>query len=270
MSDRADINKLVDVMRALRDPNAGCPWDLQQDASSLARYTLEEAYEVVDAIDSHDMQQLKQELGDLLFQVVFHSSIASENGFFTLQQVVDTIVEKLIRRHPHVFPVEGQVASRNVDDIRSAWEQMKAQERKEKGAGQLLDDIPMALPAMQRAQKIQSRLATIGFDWTAPEPVLAQLQLEIEELVQVMHANEQDAVAEEMGDVLFSCVNLARHLHCDPESVLRAANNKVLARLNWMEQHLSAAGEMLSEQSTDRLEHLWQQAKRALSGTAVD
>lgn len=262
------IGKLRDIMRALRDPITGCPWDLQQEMTSLVRYTLEEAYEVVDAIERHDMQQLQEELGDLLFQIVFYTQIASERGLFSWENVVDGIAAKLVRRHPHVFPVEGQTASRDMDSIKSTWEALKAQEREGKGEARLLDDVPVALPALQRAQKIQSRLATVGFDWDAPEPVLEQTRQELNELAHAMQTGEPDAIAEELGDVLFSCVNVARHLQCDPEGALRMANDKVTSRVNWMEQQLSLSGEAIAGQPNDRLEHLWQQAKQALASKA--
>ena len=261
----AEIDSLLNIMEKLRDPAAGCPWDLQQDMHSLLKYTLEEVYEVVDAIERGDREQIKEELGDLLFQIVFYAQVASENDWFGIQDIVDAISAKLVSRHPHVFPVGDKVASREIQDIHANWEQRKEVERSAKGFDSILDDIPLALPALQRSHKIQSRLARIGFDWQNPREVLQQLRSEIEELEQAMGESDSEACADELGDVLFSCVNLARHLKLDSESCLRATNSKVMKRVAWMERALQAKEDSLWGQSMEALEALWQAAKRDLS-----
>lgn len=249
-------------MRRLRDPETGCPWDLQQDLHTLVRYTLEEVYEVVDAIEHDNLVQLQEELGDLLFQIVFYTQLCNEQGAFDLQQVIDAISDKLVRRHPHVFPVEGELTGRSLDEITLNWESRKEQERANKGCAGLMGDIPVAMPAIQRAQKIQSRLARVGFDWAEPYAVLAQLRLEIDELEQAMRLGDSAACTDELGDVLFSAVNLARHLDLDPEGSLRSTNSKVTGRISMMETCLAAESETLEGQTMERLESLWQQVKQ--------
>ncbi len=261
-----EIQSLLDVMKQLRNPVSGCPWDIQQDMSSLLRYTLEEVYEVVDAVERNDSLQIKEELGDLLFQIVFYAQIASEHGSFDIQQVIDGIVSKLIGRHPHVFPGSEESVSRELHAIHHAWERRKENERLAKGLSGVLSDIPVALPALQRAHKIQSRLTRIDFDWDSPREVLMQLKNEIDELEQAMESGDSPACAEELGDVLFSCVNLARHLQQDSEGCLRASNHKVTQRILWMEANLREKNQSISEQSSDMLEELWQMAKQQLAG----
>jgi ATP diphosphatase len=261
----ADINTLVDIMAQLRDPESGCPWDIQQDMRSLLKYTLEEVYEVVDAIERDDTQQTVEELGDLLFQIVFYARVGKDNGCFDLQQIIDTVAAKLVTRHPHVFSVEDTSSSRDLHSIHAVWEQHKEQERSNKGMDGVLSDIPLALPALPRATKIQSRLSRIGFDWSEPRAVLAQLRGEIEELEQAMDAGDHAAIGDELGDVLFSCVNMARHLQHDAETCLRASNQKVMQRIAWMEMTLKEREQPISAQSLDTLEELWQQAKQSLA-----
>lgn len=262
----ADINRLLDIMVQLRDPQHGCPWDLQQDFSSLLPYTLEEVYEVVDAIETRDYSHLCEELGDLLFQVVFYSQIASEKGLFDMSSVIDGIVAKLLVRHPHVFSRSADVTGTPaMAELHAKWEAIKQEDRVRKGVTGLLGDIPHALPAIQRAHKIQSRLARIGFDWQNPQEVLQQLRAEIDELEDAISVGDQAASAGELGDVLFSCVNLARHLQCDAETSLRETNHKVSARIAWMERTLSDRQESLSGKSLAELELLWCAAKQALS-----
>ena len=255
------------LMRYLRDPEHGCPWDLQQTYRSIAPHTLEECFELVDAIESGDSDQIRQELGDVLFQVVFYSQLAEEAGDFQFAEVVDGIVRKLLRRHPHVFPDEvltrpdrGRAASE--PEIKRRWEEIKAEERAGKAQHGILDDIPRALPALSRAQKLQKRAATVGFDWSSPEAVLAKLEEERAELAAALAAGDRAAQADELGDLLFVLVNLARHLGLDAETVLRGANRKFERRFRHME---STAEKSLSELDPATLESLWEQAKTALS-----
>jgi len=264
----ASIEKLLDIMRRLRDKNGGCPWDLQQDFRSLLPYTLEEVYEVVDAIERADYRHLSEELGDLLFQIVFYAQIGSELGLFDMDVVIDGISAKLVARHPHVFANLNDALSPDIQDLHTAWEQRKQKERVEKGIENLLGDIPLALPALQRAQKIQSRLARARFDWDSASAVLAQVREELDELEEVMQQNDPVACLDELGDVLFSCVNLARHLAIDPETALRSANSKVSQRIDWMERTLKSRQQQWSDKSTAELEELWQAAKQSmLTGT---
>jgi ATP diphosphatase len=263
----AEIEKLLTIMKQLRDPDAGCPWDLQQDFLSLLPYTLEEVYEVVDAIERADYCHLSEELGDLLFQIVFYAQIGSERGLFDMAAIVDGIAAKLLIRHPHVFGLKDNTAAMDMQHLHTAWEARKQQDRAKKGIDNLLGDIPLALPALQRAQKIQSRLARAGFDWTSPTEVIAQVRLELDELEQAMQLNDTSACCDELGDVLFSCVNLARHLHLDPETALRGSNTKVSRRIDWMEQTLKQRQEQWSDMTMAELETLWQGAKRSLQGS---
>ncbi|HEY9201397.1 MAG TPA: nucleoside triphosphate pyrophosphohydrolase [Gammaproteobacteria bacterium] len=260
------MKKLLDVMAALRDPESGCPWDIKQSFASLIPYTLEEAYEVADAIEQGDLQGLKYELGDLLFQVVFYAQIARELSLFEFDDVVDAISEKLVRRHPHVFA--GQ-AFNNETELHQAWEQHKAEERdaqaiEQSGAEQasVLAGVAAALPALKRAQKLQKRAARSGFDWPEVAPVLDKLQEEINEVREAVQQQDQAAMFEEMGDLLFSVVNLARHLEVDAEEALRAGNRKFISRFSHIEQSLQQAGESLEQQDLQTLESLWQAAKQ--------
>ncbi|AEG48404.1 MazG family protein [Sphingobium chlorophenolicum L-1] len=250
----ADIMPLANVMARLRDPETGCPWDIEQDFASIAPYTIEEAYEVADAIERNDMAALRDELGDLLLQVAFHSRMAEQGGHFALQDVIDAITEKMIRRHPHVFE-EG--AAR--EDGHAQWEAIKAAERAEKEPDpSALAGVAIALPALLRAEKIQKRAARTGFDW--PDTVGAIDKVE-EELAEVQAAESQADREEEIGDLLFAVVNLARHLKVDPEVALRAANAKFDKRFRVME---NLAGGGFPALSLDEKEALWQQAKRQL------
>lgn len=255
------MNKLLEIMAALRDPMTGCPWDIKQTFETIVPYTLEEAYEVADAIEQGDMQELKSELGDLLFQVVFYAQMAQEKGEFDFADVVDAVSEKLTRRHPHVFADENYE-----DDIKlhEAWEKAKAQER-DVGASDvkagILDGVAKALPALKRAQKLQKRAARVGFDWPEVEPVLDKIEEEIQELRQAMQQKDEASVFEESGDLIFSCVNLTRHLHVDAEEALRACNQKFEQRFGYIEASLSQAGRTFQMSSLDELEALWQEAK---------
>ena len=257
-SSPADIMPLAKLMARLRDPKTGCPWDIKQDFASIAPYTIEEAYEVADAIERNDMAALRDELGDLLLQVVFHSRIAEQAGHFTLQDVIEGITEKMIRRHPHIF---GEGADRENGHRR--WEDIKAAERAGKeDDGSALAGVAKALPALLRAEKIQKRAARTGFDWPDMDGVVAKVE---EELQEVRDAATPDEHQDEIGDLLFSVVNLARHLKIDAEVALRAATAKFEGRFRTME---SMAGDDFSGLTLDSKEALWKQAKlqtRALS-----
>lgn len=260
------VDDLLHLMRRLRDPETGCPWDLKQSYRSIAPSTLEEAYEVVDAIEREDYPHLKEELGDLLFQTIFYSQLAAEENRFDFAGVVDTLVVKLIRRHPHVFPdgtLYGQTDAQPLSEntVKHNWEAVKQQERKQKGADGILADVPVALPAITRAVKLQKRAARIGFDWPDVKGVMMKLLEEIRELDDALGGADQNAIAGEVGDLLFTCVNLARHLKVDPESALRTSNNKFVARFQHMERAAAVEGNVLSLLPQDVLEHLWQQAK---------
>lgn len=265
----ADIDRLLAIMQQLRDPEAGCPWDLQQDFSSLLPYTLEEVYEVVDAIERADYGHLSEELGDLLFQIVFYAQIGSERGLFDMETVIDGIAAKLLVRHPHVFDRKDAADKTDMQQLHVAWEARKQQDRVDKGIENLLGDIPLALPALQRAQKIQSRLARAGFDWPSASEVLAQVRAELDELEQAMRESDAGACSDELGDVLFSCVNLARHLGLDSETALRSSNLKVSRRIDWMEKTLKQRQEQWSDKTMDDLEALWQAAKQALKAAVT-
>lgn len=247
----ANIMPLADVMARLRDPDAGCPWDIEQDFASIAPYTIEEAYEVADAIERSNMVALRDELGDLLLQVVFHSRMAEQAGQFTLQDVIDGITAKMIRRHPHVF---GEGARR--EDGHAQWEVIKAAERAEKEPDpSALAGVAGALPALMRAEKLQKRAARTGFDWPDSERVIAKVA---EELDEVRAAADQAEREEEIGDLLFAAVNLARHLKVDPEVALRKGNAKFERRFRAME---GFAGDAFASLTLDEQEALWQQAK---------
>lgn len=265
-------------MSRLRDPECGCPWDLEQSYATIVASTIEEAYEVADAIEREDLKHLPEELGDLLFQVIFYSQLGKEDGRFDFDQVVDTLVAKLIRRHPHVFTdgtLCGQGARVQVNtetktaQVSQTWEQIKAQERDEKGLRSILDDVPTGLPALTRAQKLQHRLAKTGWDWQAIEPMLAKLdeeRLELNEALLVASAAGLDPkdcpdVAAELGDVLFMAVNIARFLKMDAETCLRASSRKFESRVRFIESTLAERGQAIGEGDEDQLEALWQQAK---------
>jgi len=248
----ADIMPLADVMARLRDPDTGCPWDIQQDFASIAPYTIEEAYEVADAIERHDMASLRDELGDLLLQVVFHSRMAEQAGHFRLQDVIDGITAKMIRRHPHVF---GDAVNRAGGHAQ--WESIKAAERAEKDPDpSALAGVALAIPALLRAEKLQKRAARTGFDWPDTTGVVAKIA---EELVEVEAAIAPQDQQEEIGDLLFAVVNLARHMKIDPEVALRAANAKFEHRFRKMED---MARDAFADLTLDEKESLWQRAKR--------
>jgi len=263
------IEDLRYLMRRLRDPKSGCPWDLKQNFQSLTSHTIEEAYEVVDAIEQDDMSHLSEELGDLLFQIIFYSQLAEEQSQFSFDDIISTITQKLIRRHPHVFP-EGTIESSRVSladaeivEIKRVWEEIKRQERTDKGVGKTLDDIPLALPALNRALKLQKRAANVGFDWLDIKPVIEKINEEVIELEVEIKRGDKVRMADELGDLLFSCVNLARHLKLDPETSLRGANQKFKRRFESME--LLAGKTKIEDHSADQLELLWGKVKRSES-----
>ena len=263
------IEDLRYLMRRLRDPKSGCPWDLKQNFQSLTSHTIEEAYEVVDAIEQDDMSHLSEELGDLLFQIIFYSQLAEEQSQFSFDDIISTITQKLIRRHPHVFP-EGTIESSRVSladaeivEIKRVWEEIKRQERTDKGVGKTLDDIPLALPALNRALKLQKRAANVGFDWSDIKPVIEKINEEVIELEVEIKRGDKVRMADELGDLLFSCVNLARHLKLDPETSLRGANEKFKRRFESME--LLTGKTKIEDHSADQLELLWGKVKRSES-----
>lgn len=263
MSHTYSMQDLLALMQQLRDPEKGCPWDKKQTLHSLTAYTIEEAYEVVDSIEQNDLNGLKSELGDLLFQVVFYAQLAQEQGLFNFQDVVNTISEKLVRRHPHVFADKEFVDAAAVS---ANWEAEKAKERKEKNASatSVLDDIPQSLPALMRANKIQKRCATVGFDWHELPPVIEKIHEELDEVMAELNQPEHDknALGEELGDLLFANVNLVRYLGFDPEKILRAGNNKFERRFRALEQIVHSQGRSLKSCSLDELEAVWQQVKQ--------
>ena len=251
---------VLDVMAQLRNPNGGCPWDIEQNFATIAPYTIEEAYEVADAIEREDMPALKEELGDLLFQVAFHARMAEEQGAFDFADVAQALADKMIERHPLVFSEAGD--GRSAEQQTVAWETLKAEKRAAKGAPSLLDDVAMALPALMRAEKLTKRAARINFDWPSSNEVLAKLDEELAELKAAEASGDQDHIAEEMGDILFVMANLARKLKVDPEEALRRANAKFTRRFQHIERRLAEQGRS-GPQPLDDMEALWLEAKRA-------
>ena len=253
---------LIEIMARLRDPDTGCPWDLEQDFASIAPYTIEEAYEVKDAIDRADMPGLKDELGDLLLQVVFHARMAEEAGAFAFADVAETISEKMIRRHPHVF---GDGDAKTPEAVRGNWEAIKAAERVEKSNGNetpsVLDGVARALPALLRAEKLQKRAARIGFDWPSAGPVFDKVREEMAELEEAAAGPDKAALAEEAGDLLFAMANLVRHFGADPEAALRNANDKFERRFKAVEARARNLGEEPESLGLDALEAHWQAVK---------
>jgi len=257
-----DIAALLDIMRRLRAPQGGCPWDVEQTFASIAPYTIEEAYEVAGAIEEENWDGLKDELGDLLFQVVFHARLAEERGLFDFGDVVAAVTNKMVRRHPHVF---GDLTGIDSAEAQvGAWEKHKAAERAAKPDASLLDDVPRALPALTRALKLQKRAASVGFDWDSAPRVVEKLAEEANEIVAAKEAGApRSDIEEEVGDLLFVVANLARHLKVQPEDALRAANEKFSRRFRFIEQSLRAQGKSPHGASLVEMESLWQQAKVA-------
>jgi len=257
------------LMARLRDPKDGCPWDIKQTMQDITHYTIEECYELVDAIAQGDKQHTEEELGDVLFQVIFYAQIAKESGDFDFASIVDKLVTKLVRRHPHVFP-QADLYQRfgyqpnETDEIKSAWEAIKSEERAAKQKSGLLDDVPNALPALSRAQKLQKRAASVGMDWSNVDAVIEMLKSEVKELENAIHKQDAANIEEEVGDVLFSAVNVARTLKLDSEKSLRQANDKFKLRIECMEQLAERDSISLADCSEAQLDRFWQQAKRKL------
>jgi ATP diphosphatase len=278
MKPGKDISGLLQIMAQLRNPNGGCPWDLEQDFASIAPYTIEEAYEVADAIERGDLADLKDELGDLLLQVAFHARMAEEAGEFAFGDVVEAITRKMIRRHPHVF---GDLDARDAAAVKRRWDVIKAEEKAERAAHRghtdrpgLLAEVPTALPALTRAVKLQKRAGTVGFDWNDPHAVLAKIREELDEFEAELAApasearqRPQDRLEDELGDILFAVANLARHVAVDPEAALRRSNAKFERRFRHIETELARQGRGPAEASLDEMEALWQAAKAFEPGT---
>jgi ATP diphosphatase len=271
MQPSRDVHRLIDIMAALRAPETGCPWDLEQSFATIVPYTLEEAYEVADAVERGDRGDLREELGDLLLQVVFHARMAEEEGAFDFGDVVEAITRKLIRRHPHVF---GDARDLTSGEVKALWGRIKADEKRERaaaraGAGSptprgagVLAGAPLALPALTRALKLQEKAGKVGFDWNDARAVLAKLREEMDEIEAELDAGADDKVAGEVGDLLFAVANLARHLAVDPEGALRSANAKFERRFAHIEARLAAEGRAPTDATLDEMEALWEEAKR--------
>jgi ATP diphosphatase len=269
MTPSRDIDRLIAIMAALRTPGTGCPWDLEQNFATIAPYTIEEACEVADAIARHDLSDLRDELGDLLLQVAFHARLAQEKGAFDFGDVVQAITEKLIRRHPHVFaPDETRP---EVREVNAQWDRIKAEEKAERAArrGETVEGIestlagvPGSLPALMRAHKLQAKASKVGFDWPEIGGTFAKVHEEIDEVADAVTEGDQAAAAEEIGDLLFAVVNLARHAGVEPEGALRAANVKFERRFGAIEAALAAEGKTLAESSLDEMDALWDAAKK--------
>ena len=257
--DKEHISKLLEIMARLRNPDGGCVWDLEQTFATIAPYTLEEAYEVVDAIAREDLDDLRDELGDLLLQVVYHARMAEEAGAFDFDDVVATICDKMIRRHPHVF---GQDTVKSAEAQTQAWEALKADERGASGAG-TLDGVPVALPALVRGSKLSSRAARVGFDWPDTAAVRRKLDEELAELDEAIVEGDRDGMADEMGDTLFTLINLCRHLKLDPERCLREANSKFETRFRRLEEMVESQQGDWTGYGIEALERLWQKAKQS-------
>jgi tetrapyrrole methylase family protein/MazG family protein/ATP diphosphatase len=261
MSDTAaprPIDRLLQIMARLRAPEGGCPWDIAQTFATIAPYTVEEAYEVADAIERGDLNDLREELGDLLFQVVFHARIAEEAGDFAFDDVADAISDKLIRRHPHVF---GDAGARTSDEQTVAWEAVKAEERMARQKAGVLDDVPPGLPALTRAVKLTRRAARVGFDWPSTREVFDKLREELAELEVELEAGDAEKSREELGDFLFVVANLARKLEIEPEDALRAANAKFIRRFHHIEARLAEDGRTPAQSDLAEMDALWDEAK---------
>jgi ATP diphosphatase len=268
MTNSRDISRLLDIMAALRTPGSGCPWDLEQNFSTIAPYTIEEAYEVADAIARGDLDDLRDELGDLLLQVVFHARMAEEQNAFDFGDVVDAISAKMIRRHPHVFADKhGRLTP---SDVKGAWERIKAEEKAERAARRpsgeashksLLSEVKAGQPSLARALELQRKASTVGFDWNDSRAVLRKIREEADEIESALDRGERDDVAAETGDLLFAVVNLARHSQVNPEMALRGANAKFERRFGYIERALAAQGRNLEGASLEEMDALWNEAK---------
>ncbi|MDB5505806.1 MAG: mazG [Devosia sp.] len=265
MEPSRDLSRLIEIMARLRDPLTGCPWDLEQDFASIRNYTIEEAYEVADAIDRGDFDDLREELGDLLLQPIYHAQLAAEAGHFDIGDVILAITTKLIRRHPHVF---GDVAAANAERAKESWETVKAAERQAKSLKNqektsILDDVAITLPALARAERLAKRAARVGFDWPDRDSVVAKVTEELVEVIEAADADDTAATHEEIGDLLFSVANLARHLGVDPEAALRDANLKFTRRFNHVEARADADGVALEAAGLARLDGYWNEIRAA-------
>jgi ATP diphosphatase len=261
------IDRLIAIMAQLRAPVGGCPWDVVQTFETIAPYTLEEAYEVADAIERGDMDDLRSELGDLLFQVVFHARMAEEQGLFVFDDVANAISDKLERRHPHVFGDAAALGS--AGEVKARWEDIKAAERKSKDQHGVLDDVPVGLPALTRAAKLTKRAARVGFDWPSADEVFDKLDEEVAELRAEIAAGDLDKARDEMGDLLFVIANLARKLGVEPEDALRGANAKFVRRFHFIEAALAKDGRTPEQSDLAEMDGLWDAAKAAERGTAA-
>lgn len=259
------MDELLAIMRRLRDPEAGCPWDVQQDFSSIAPYTIEEAYEVADAIERNDFEHLREELGDLLLQVVFHAQMADEAGLFDFGEVVEAISDKLVRRHPGVF-TEEEIAT--AEEQLANWDRIKAEERTLKGASSVLDGVPRGMAELQRSVKLQKRAGDIGFEWDSAAPVLDKFEEEIGEMRDALRSGDRARIKDEMGDLLFVAANLARQMDVDPAAALRHANAKFERRFRAMERRAGGT-ESLAALNLEQMEAIWQEIKR-MPGEAGD
>ncbi|MEO8884259.1 MAG: nucleoside triphosphate pyrophosphohydrolase [Devosia sp.] len=266
MQPSRELSRLVEIMARLRDPKTGCPWDIEQNFSTIKNYTIEEAYEVADAIDREDFDDLRDELGDLLLQPVYHAQMASERGLFDLGDVIEAVTTKMIRRHPHVF---GPDAANNAAAAKDRWDAIKAEERARKAAKRpadapppsLLDDVPYVLPALARAEKLAKRAASVGFDWPDTAAVLEKTDEELGEVASAIMADDKAAIAEELGDLLFAVANLARHLGVDPEAALRDANGKFTRRFAYVEARAREDGVALKDAGLERLDGYWNEIR---------
>ncbi|RUM25297.1 nucleoside triphosphate pyrophosphohydrolase [Rhizobium vallis] len=270
MEPSKDISRLIEIMAALRHPETGCPWDIEQNFETIKPYTIEEAYEVSDAIERGDMDDLRDELGDLLLQVVFHARMAEEAGEFSFGDVVNAITTKMIRRHPHVF---ARSAADTPDAVKKQWDEIKQAEKRERAErrskrgitedfkGGFLGSVQRSFPALTEALKLQERAAKVGFDWSAPEPILDKIEEEIGELRVALREGDQAKVSDELGDLIFAVVNIGRHVKADPEQAVRGTNTKFRRRFNHIEDVLEAEGETLEAASLERMEEIWQAAK---------
>ncbi len=271
MKPGRDVSRLIEIMAALRTPVTGCPWDLEQDFRSITPYTIEEVYEVVDAIERGDREDLREELGDLLLQVVYHAQMAAEEGSFDFADVVESITTKMIRRHPHVF---GDEKARSAGMAKGAWEKIKAIEkaeraerRKELGLpplgenNSLLDDVPRAMPPVLEAVKLQQKASRVGFDWNDPKAVIEKIREELDEFEAELEVGDRDKMEGELGDVLFALANLGRHLEIDPEGAIRRTNNKFRRRFKYIEDNIKSKNETIGSANLETMEALWEEAK---------
>ena len=281
MEPSKDITRLLDIMAALREPETGCPWDVVQTFETIKPYTIEEAYEVADAIERKDPDDLCDELGDLLLQVVFHARIAEEAGLFSFGDVVEAITKKMIRRHPHVFAVSDAATP---EAVKLQWDAIKRQEKAERAARHaaraqasgkpvaedpktgFLGSVQRSFPALTEALKLQEQAAKVGFDWSEPEPILDKIEEEVGELREALKAGQPEEIADELGDLIFALANIGRHVKADPEQALRGTNTKFRNRFGYIEQTLQANGESLEDATLERMEALWQEAKGKNAG----